>query len=114
MNWERDICAYEYNAEYAALCKRRLGYARGANGKYYKVIHKMNVNYGQAKAACEADGARLATAPYGSLDKLAMERYVLQLTAVVKYDNLDPTIYGYWVDGSDSSVEGTWMLPDGV
>ncbi len=114
MIWKPDICGYIYYAEYAALCKRDVGYARGVNGKYYKVIHTMNVNYGQAKAACKADGTRLATAPYGKLDKLAMERYVLPLTAVVMYDNLDPTIYGYWVDGSDDAVEGMWKLPDGV
>jgi hypothetical protein len=110
-----DICGYVYpGTYYASMCKRRVGYAQGANGKYYRVVHRTNLNYTQAKAACEADWTKLATAPYGLLDKRAMERYVMPLIAVIKDGNNDPTIWGYWVDGSDASVEGTWQLPDGT
>lgn len=52
--------------------------------------------------------------PYGIIDKRAMERHVMPLSAVAEYNNQGPPIYGYWVDGSHASLDGTWLLPDGL
>jgi hypothetical protein len=72
----------------------------------------MNVSYMQAKQLCEADGSKLAIAPYGTGDKIAIQPYVLRLAAAVL--NSDPVLYGYWMDGTDSVIDGLWQLPDGM
>jgi hypothetical protein len=107
--WQAELCGSTWGIGFATICKRVLGYERSTNGKYYKVIHKMNLNHQQAKQICSADGAALAIAPYGSQDKRAVEKYIVRLAAVVR----EIASAGFWVDGTDAALEGTWKLPDG-
>jgi hypothetical protein len=75
------------------------------NNKYYKVLYLFNKTHPEAKAACQADGARLASAPYGLPNNDAMAMFNGQSAATITY---------FLVDGTDAAAEGAWVLPDGI
>jgi hypothetical protein len=88
----------------AAWCRRTIGYRLESNGKFYKVLHVRGANIQQAKALCKADGGRLASAPYGPAENMAMESFRAQLSG---------TGYLLFVDGTDAATENNWVLPTG-
>ena len=100
--WDDVMCS---NLDfYPVLCRKPIGYFRGSNGVYYKIIHKQVTSYDDALAACQAEGASLAV-PYG----LANVRGLDAIRAIPFATGLD----GYWLDGTDQAQEGIWMMKDG-
>ena len=97
---------------YSRVCRRTVGYTLASNGKYYKALHitQNPINTSSAKALCRAEGAQLASAPYGAEDNQAMAQFRAQLS------NLGmsfPTEFFFYVDGTDVVDEKLWVLPDG-
>ena len=107
--WDDATCS-ELSLRYSRICSKTIGYTRAVNGKYYKKLDVFMVTHAEARQLCEAEGARLAIAPYGSADWKAFEKYTIELS-LMRTKTPAP---GYLVDGTDEGSEGTWRLPNGV
>jgi hypothetical protein len=83
---------------------KTIGYKLALNGKLYKVLHVANKTHPQARAICLADGAVLASAPYGQENIIAMDMLQARSATTNTY---------FIVDGTDAVTEGTWVLPSG-
>ena len=88
-----------------AWCRRTVGYRLELNGKYYKVLHVRTTNYARARTLCEAEGGRLASAPYGLQENTAMGSFRAQMAG-----RGPETLM---VNGTDAAREGVWVLPNG-
>jgi hypothetical protein len=64
-----------------------------------------------AKRLCEADGARLAYAPYGQTNINAMQKYV-SMAVGIRGSN-GPHNHYLLVDGTDAVTENIWLMPNG-
>ena len=107
--WSDSTCSVGSQV-YSSFCRRTLGYTLASNGKYYRVLHALGKTNIEARALCEADGGRLAYAPYGQQEIKAMERFVSQVVGLQKSSH----DYVILVDGTDEVTEGLWVLPNGI
>jgi hypothetical protein len=81
-------------------------YHQAKNGKYYKVYWQLG-SYIDSQALCKKRGARLATT-YAPTDYNALDHIRQQMYTPLGFNNLH-----MWIDGTDTLIEGEWIMADG-
>ncbi len=106
--WD-DVSCKESNNPWL-FCRRTVGYKLAINGVYYKLLYSRPKSHQEALQMCKADGAQLANAPYGQLDRDAFGQFAALLWGLFGRSVLD----GIIVDGTDNEIDGLWKIPNGT